>query len=187
MRARWDAKSNPWSYRIAQNFGSGLPDWRTVGGLGRQRDKNKQGAGLPACKQVLDFDVRGVERKGQEKSSSPDHWLLGLLAGDLFLGCPKFQTDPRIHQFDLQIHRSGDLPSHWSTDLTIYESTDSIDLQTYWSINLQIRRSSDLQIYWRSIDLKIYRSTVLLIYWSSDLQIHPSRNLPIHRSTDQPI
>ena len=58
-----------------------------LGGLGRQRDKNKQGAGLAACKQVLDFDWRGVEGKGQKKSSSPDHWLLGLLAGDLFLGC----------------------------------------------------------------------------------------------------
>ena len=65
--------------------------------MGRHRDKNKQGAGLPACKQVLDFGGRRVEEKGQEKSSFPDHWLLGLLAGDLFLGCPELHTDPRIH------------------------------------------------------------------------------------------
>ena len=97
MRGRWDAKSNPWDYWIARNFGSGLPDWKTLGGLGRQRDKDKQGAGLAACKQVLDFDWRGMEGKGQKKSSSPDHWLLGLLAGDLFLGCLHLQTDPLIH------------------------------------------------------------------------------------------
>ena len=30
MRGRWDAKSNPWDYGIARNFGSGLRDRKTL-------------------------------------------------------------------------------------------------------------------------------------------------------------
>ena len=151
MRGRWDAKSNPWDYWIARNFGSGLPDWRTLRGLGRQRDKNKQGAELAACKQVLDFDCAGWRGRGKK---SPLPLITGSWVCWLVTCFSVAFTFRQTHGFINSVYRA--------TVLAIYRATD-----------LQIHRSTDLLIP------PIYRPTDPLVYRFADLAIYKSTDDPL--------